>query len=313
MSRHVLFLFMDGVGLGTDDPAVNPLAAARMPQLRKLLGGQPLVASAAGFHGERASVLRLDAQMGVEGTPQSATGQAALLTGKNVSQLIGGHYGPKPNPEIAAILEQGNLFSQVVARGGKAALLNAYPPQYFANIESGRRLYSSIPLAADAAGLSLKTAEDLVSGQAFSADFTGAGWASQPNFPPAPIYNERQAGQQLALTAGQYQLAWFDYWASDYAGHKQAMQQAVEMMEGFDGVLGGLLSAWDTSGDLIILTSDHGNMEDMSVRGHTRNPVPGLLIGPDEARRQAADRLTDLTDLAPFLLDFLFGPDREGA
>nr|NIV37810.1 peptidase [Anaerolineae bacterium] len=94
---RVLFLFFDGVGLGTGDPGRNPLAAADLPNMQDLLEGKRLLASAAPFHGSRASLFSLDACLGVEGTPQSATGQATLLTGKNVPAEIGAHYGPKPN------------------------------------------------------------------------------------------------------------------------------------------------------------------------------------------------------------------------
>ena len=48
---HVLFLFLDGVGLGPDDPMVNPFAAARMPNLTELLEGRRLVAGSALFDG----------------------------------------------------------------------------------------------------------------------------------------------------------------------------------------------------------------------------------------------------------------------
>ncbi len=30
----------------------------------------------------------------------------------------------------------------------------------------------------------------------------------------------------------------------------------------------------------IVITSDHGNLEDLSVRTHTRNPVPLAVSGP---------------------------------
>ena len=103
---RLLFLFLDGVGLGENDPTINPLAGAEMPNLRALLGGQPLVASAAPFESQRATLLPLDACLGVPGTPQSATGQATLLTGRNVPAEIGYHYGPKPNPAVAAYLRR---------------------------------------------------------------------------------------------------------------------------------------------------------------------------------------------------------------
>ncbi len=303
---NVLLLFLDGVGLGEDDPERNPFSVAAMPNLQALLAGRKLVGSSAPYHGERATLLSLDARLGVDGAPQSASGQATLLTGQNVPKKIGRHYGPKPNPEIAAILREDNIFKQVTARGARAALLNAYPPRYFDAIESGRRLYSAIPLAVHAAGIDLMTAEDLQDGRALSADFTGAGWAAQSSFPPAPVYDAPEAGHHLADLASRYDLAWFDYWASDFAGHKQAFDQAVALMEDFDGVLGGLVEAWQHEPHLVLLTSDHGNMEDMRARGHTLNPVPALLMGPADLRRRLSRSLKDLTDVAGAVMATLF-------
>lgn len=309
---RVLFLFLDGIGLGPDDPQRNPFAAAALPNLTALLDGGRLVEGSAPFHGHQATLVRLDARLGVDGAPQSATGQATLLTGTNVPARIGRHYGPKPNEALAGILREDNLFCRVLQRGGRAALLNAYPPVYFEAIESGRRLYSAIPLAADAAGLKLMTAEDLQAGRAMSADFTGEGWAAQSSFPPTPVYEGREAGELLARLSSEYELAWFDYWASDYAGHKQAFDRAVGLMESFDEVLGGLVAAWRGQEGLIVLTSDHGNMEDMAARGHTLNPVPGLLIGPKHLRERIWRSLDDLVDIAPAVLQTIFPNSDDG-
>jgi hypothetical protein len=204
-------------------------------------------------------------------------------------------------------LREDNLFTQVVSRGGTAALLNAYPPRYFEAIDSGRRLYSAIPFAFNAAGLPLRTAEDLQAGRALSVDFTGQGWADQPGFPPAPVYGQEQAGKVLAGLAEQFDLSWFDFWPSDYAGHKQDHERAIEILESFDAVLGGLVQAWRGTQRLIVLTSDHGNLEDLSQRMHTRNPVPALLIGPADMRARFARGLHDLSDLQPAVIELLFG------
>ena len=303
----MLFLFLDGVGLGADNPEHNPFAAADMPKLAGLLEGRRLVAGSAPFEGQRATLLAVDAQLGVEGAPQSATGQAALLTGENVPAQVGEHYGPKPNPAVAEIVRRDNLFKQVVERGGTAALLNGYPPRYFEAIESGVRLYSSIPLAATSAGLELMTVEDMQSGRAFSADFTGAGWSEQPGFPSIPIYDSSQAGRQLARAAEQYSLAWFDFWPSDFAGHRGTMAEAVALLENLDGVIGGLVEEWGDRSDLIIVSSDHGNLEDLSIRGHTLNSVPALLIGPMEMRGSMSSKLEDLASFAPAMLEIMYG------
>ncbi len=299
---RVLFLFLDGVGLNGAHPEHNPFATAQMPFLRSLLDGRQLLRTTAPYDGQIASLRAIDARLGIEGLPQSATGQASLLAGRNVAAEIGGHYGPKPNPPIAAILRQENLFSMVKHMGGEAALLNAYPPRYFASIRSGHRLHAAIPLAVTSAGFPLRTAEDLQAGLGISADFTGAGWVAQPDFPPAPVYTPAGAGMLMAKLAQQVDLAWFEYWLTDYAGHRGSLKQAIKLLENFDEVLKSIVNAWDIASDLIVISSDHGNLEDLSVRGHTLNPIPALLIGPETLRKEFNSSLGDLTDFVPAIL-----------
>jgi hypothetical protein len=302
---RVLFLFLDGVGLGSPDPAINPLAAAEMPVLRRLLDGSPLVAGRTPVDNTRATLLALDATLGVAGLPQSATGQAALLTGKNIPAAIGEHYGPKPNPAIKGYLNNGNLFSSVAARGQRAALLNAYPPRYFEAIESGRRLPGAIAMAARYAGLALKTKEDLFAGQALSVDFTGLGWRESLGFHDTPLFTPEQAGQKLRELAVALDFSIFEYWLSDMVGHKQDMEAACAILHTLDRVLGTLIDSWQDEQGLILVTSDHGNLEDITTRRHTANPVPCLLIGSAKLRRQYASRLSDLTDVYDLILSIL--------
>ena len=304
---RVLFLFLDGIGLGADNPETNPLSCANMPTLRALLDGRRLLADSAPYENDRATLLALDAGLGVKGPPQSATGQAVLLTGRNIPAELGYHYGPKPNPEVAATLTDGGLFRRLKAVGKTSALLNAYPPRYFDGIGSGKRLYSSIPLALTNAGLPLFTEADFFAGRGLSADFTGQGWRDMLGYPEAPVLDPLSAGGKLFALAAQYDLAFFEYWASDYAGHKQDMPWAVRQMETFDSVLAGLLESWDFDEGLVLLTSDHGNMEDLSVRKHTHAPVPGLVIGKPEVRRKFTAGMSDLTHIAPAIWEAIVG------
>jgi hypothetical protein len=297
-----LFLFLDGVGLGENNPNSNPFARVKMPNLQSLLAGQRLLKSTAAGEYKRATLIELDARLGVEGLPQSATGQATLLTGINVPAAINNHYGPKPNPAVAEFLKNGNLFINLKKTGHQSALLNAYPPSYFTAIESGRRLYAAIPLAVTSAGIPLKTIEDLYSGRALSADFTGQGWRDHLNYTDSPLYTPRQAGEKLAHLTKTYDLAFFEFWPSDYAGHQQDMAAACALLETFDRVLAGLLATWDDQDGLILITSDHGNMEDLSTRRHTTNPVPGLLIGSQKLRKTFSSGLFDLTGITPAIL-----------
>ena len=300
-NMRVLFLFLDGVGLGPENPIVNPLAEASMPNLQALLGGQKMIEITAPYEGERATLRAIDANLGVDGLPQSATGQAVLLTGINIPAALGYHYGPKPNPETASFLEDGGIFGTLTRSGKRAALVNAYPQGYFDGIESGKRLYSSIPLAVTKAGLLLLTIPDLMAGRAISADFTGEGLRERLKQAEIPVLTANQAGARLADLSKSYDFAFFEYWLSDYAGHAQELDKAVELLEQIDLVLGGLLEAWDDSEGIILLTADHGNMEDISTRKHTDNPVPLLLIG-DKKARHLFDGVTDLAGVAPAIL-----------
>jgi len=302
---RLLFLFLDGVGLGRDDPETNPFARAKMDTLRNLLGGERLVEGAAPLETERASLTAIDACLGVEGTPQSATGQAALLTGRNVPALLGYHFGPKPNQAISDLVTNGNLFGELKEENRKAAFLNAFPPTYFEGIWSGKRLYSVNSLAASRAGIPLRTYDDLRAGQALSADLTGQGWRARLGLMNAPVITPQKGGRRLAALAAEYDFSLFEYWLSDYAGHWQDMSIACTLLEAFDKALEGLVSAWDDESGLILLTSDHGNMEDLSTRRHTRNPVPAIVIGERDLRRIFISELKDLTGVAPAILKLL--------
>jgi Phosphoglyceromutase len=296
---------MDGIGLGENNPETNPLARAKMPNLNRLLDGRSLLKDTAPFHGDHATLVAVDPAVGVSGLPQSATGQAILLTGINIPAELGYHYGPKPNPEVAAYLKEATLFSRFVKEGRKTTLLNAYPPRYFDGIDSGKRLYSSIPQAVVNAGLPLFKHDDLFSGRALSADFTGEGWRSMLGFSEAPIMDPHQAGRKLGALAKEYDFSLFEYWASDYAGHKQQMENAIRLMETFDEVVDGLVEDWKDG--LILVTSDHGNMEDLSTRRHTEADVPAFVIGNKSARDEFTREMKDLTDIAPAIWKTVMG------
>ena len=106
-------------------------------------------AASDGKTSDRAVLVPTDPRMDVPGRPQSASGQAAILTGKNIPMLIGEHYGPRPNAPIREILAQDNFFKQVVAHGMTAALLEAYPPRFHAVL--AERQAAAVQLSASGA------------------------------------------------------------------------------------------------------------------------------------------------------------------
>lgn len=300
--RYVHIFFLDGVGLGGDDPAVNPFASANLPNLAGLLGDNWYLTRET-IVTERASLIPTDANLNMPKKPQSATGQATILTGRNVPELVGEHYGPKPNPAVRAVVGEGTLFKEVVDAGGQSALITPYPQGYFDAIASGKRLLSSVPLAATEAGLALMTANDLRNGRAVSPGFTGQGWRDHLGYDDIPLLTLAEAGRQVAHIAANYQFTFFEHWPSDRAGHRGSLADAAAHLEMIDAVLGGVLNAWDEQNGLFILTSDHGNIEEKDQRQHTRNPVPTLLLGPNHA--ELAAQVHDLRDIAKITRQFL--------
>ncbi len=282
----VLFLFLDGVGVGEDDAGRNPLAAAAMPELHALLGG-PLTRSTLARETPTLLYRPLDAGLEHAGLPQSATGQTTLLTGQNGAALMRGHYGPWPGPTLIRALEHDTLFH---AATGTAALANVYPPEYFRG-QARRRVRPNAPVvAARAAGVGLRRLADYRVGKGVPADLTGAYFASSEA--DLPAIGERMAGQWLATLSRRHTFTFFDVWLTDRLGHKQDALQAVKLLERFDRFLAALLSELDNV--TLVLTSDHGNLEDMATRSHTRNPVPLLVLGPGAFAFREAGSLLDV-------------------
>jgi 2,3-bisphosphoglycerate-independent phosphoglycerate mutase len=299
---HILLIFLDGVGLGADDPVANPFAAADLSTLRKLAGDSPWLDSTAPHHNARARFMLLDPRLGVVGRPQSGTGQATIVTGRNVPGIIGRHYGPKPDAATRAILDEGNLFRQLVDAGRSAALLEAYPPRWHRGINSGKHLPASYQYATRSAGLRFMDADDLRAGRALSGDWTAAAWRTQLGFPDMPVLTPHEAGRRLVEISREYDFSFFSHWFTDVVGHRGSLDEAVGLLTTFDEVMAGVLDEWDDDEGLVIVTSDHGNIEDLSHGKHTENDVPGVIIG---SRHGAFAGAKTLADLAPRIADLL--------
>lgn len=307
--RRVILLFLDGVGLGEDDPTVNPLAADAYPTLAALLEGRRPVAATGRLATANAELIPTDATLGVAGRPQSATGQAAILTGINAAQRLGEHFGPRPDARVRAVLDEGGIFQRLKAAGRSAYFCNAYPQVYFDAVRRGKRLLSAVPYAATQAGQPLSTYADLCAGRALSADFTGEGWRQELGFPDAPVYDPQEAGRRLWQISQPHDFVFFEVWMTDVLGHARNRDEAVRFLARFDGFLAGLLGAADLTQTLIVVTSDHGNVEDCRHGKHTTNPVLTLLLGAD--RQHYAAQIRDLTDFVPAITAFLDVPAPE--
>ena len=105
--------------------------------------------------------------------------------------------------------------------------------------------------------------------------------------------------------AGRYDFTMFEHFLTDFAGHAQDWDEARRLLKLLDALVGAVLEHVDLDRTTVMVISDHGNLEDMSVKTHTRNPVPGLFIG--KGRHELADAIRSLTDVTPVLVEHLTG------
>ncbi len=287
---RVLLIFVDGLGLGEDDPSRNPVARAHLFRLR-LFRDRALLDPAAAF-------APTDACLGVPGLPQSGTGLTTILTGINAAATIGHHVNGYCTTSLAALLKDHSLFNRILVAGKAATFANAYTPKFF--LERPRFLSVST-VAAEQAGLRLRTLDDLARGEAVYHDFTNRLLPERGCYLP-PI-TPREAGARLARLTEAHTFTMYEHFLTDRAGHARDMEGAIEILENLEAFLETVLSAVNPDETLVVLTSDHGNLEDLSTKQHTTNPVPTLLWGRGAAA--AAASIRSLPDIAPTILRHL--------
>ena len=291
-------MFVDGVGLAAPG-ADNPFHALPTPALRALLGGD-LTLESVGRGAGSARLAALDATLGTPGLPQSATGQTALFTGVNAPELMGRHVTGLPGPQLREVLARGNLLSTAVARGLRVTFANAYTESFVAALARGEARVSVTSCCALHAGLRIRTEADLEAGRAVTWDIRGDLFETRAGV-SVEVVEPRLAGRRLARLAGEHDLTLYETFLTDLAGHRREGFDPSEAVRRLDGLLSGIVDGL-TAETTLVVTSDHGNLEDLSSRRHTRNPVPWLRFGP------AADELAavkSLLDVTPALLEAL--------
>ncbi len=297
MTDAVLFIFLDGVGLGPAD-GNNPLAVAPMPYLREWLGG-PLVA---GIAVDRPGLLLrpLDATLGVPGPPQSATGQTALFTGVNAAAALGEHLSGYPNPPLQAIIAEQSILKRVTEAGRRATFANAYGPSYFERVARGTARHSATTLCVLAAGLPFRTVEDMTRGEAVYWDITNHLF-KRVHGTDIPTVSPVEAGRRLAALSAHHELTLYESFLPDVMAHRGTPAEVQAALAVLDEFLGSVL-VHRPAHVTLVLSSDHGHLE-APGSGHTVNPVPLLVVGPGAAHFRPAQAITDVTPGILALLD----------
>ncbi len=125
-----------------------------------------------------------------------------------------------------------------------------------------------------------------------------------------PEMSVRDLTEQLvsAIQSGRYDVIICNIANPDMVGHSGKLAAAKAAVEAVDQALGRIVPAVRAQGGEVLITADHGNVEQMldpetgqAHTAHTCNPVPLLYIGRSGRLQESGA----LEDLAPTLLQLL--------
>lgn len=265
----VLLFFVDGVGIGQFNRTTNPLAKFPSPFfpafIDRINGSLP-------FDGAH---IATDVSMGIAGLPQSATGQTALLTGRNAAKLLGRHHPGFPSVTLRKLLAEESIFLKLERVDKTATFANVFSPAYF---ERPDRNISATAWSLKASSYPFRWVEThLQNQQAVCHDLTNEflvklGFAT-------PIVSPEKAGEILANLTDETDFCLFEYFLTDRIGHSLDWEKAGQEIDKLTRCLQALLENLDLTQHMVILTSDHGNFEDFSVPVHTNNHVATCAWG----------------------------------
>ncbi len=296
LPRHIVLLFVDGLGIGEADARCNPCCQAGFYFNHHL--GEVFPKALA----DQGVVFGLDANLGMAGLPQSATGQTALLTGVNAAAAIGRHLNGFPNQALREIIAQHAILKTVHDRGYRAAFLNTFRPPFFDYNPFDILRHLSVTTVSNLyAGLPFFNLDDLRNARSIYQDLTGESLVA--NGFDVPVFTPQQAGMIVAQRSRDFSFSLFEYFQTDRAGHSMDLVRAQGELHKLSAFLHTILAHTDLSDTLVLLTSDHGNIENICVKGHTRNPAMTLVFGCGHA--ELARQLTSILHVTPAILDLL--------
>ncbi|MDQ5837658.1 MAG: peptidase, partial [Acidobacteriota bacterium] len=196
-------------------------------------------------------------------------------------------------------IREHSIFRQLARAGvGPNTFANAYTSRFFTERP---RWVSATTVAVEAGALRFRTLEDLRAGRAVFQDFTNGTLITRGE--EISRCTPEEAGRRLARITAQHSFTLYEYFITDKIGHAQDMDSARMVLANLARFVRTLLAQLDLSRETVILTSDHGNIEDLSTRNHTLNLVPTLAWGPGRAR--VARRVRTLADITPAIVELL--------
>ena len=117
-------------------------------------------------------------------------------------------------------------------------------------------------------------------------------------------------GLVQAIRSGDFDAIICNYANGDMVGHTGSFEASIKAVEAIDQCLGKIVEAARETGADLLITADHGNVEQMRdpetgqpLTSHTTGPVPLVYVGPTELEFTTEGRLCDIAPTMLSLLD----------
>ena len=183
--------------------------------------------------------------------------------------------------------------------GKKADFANTYRDEFF---KWGHLVKDSVSTTlVRAAGLEFHKIPDIAKGRSVYMEFTNQFLANAGY--DVPIFTPEQAGKQLAGLSVEYDLCLYEYFLTDRIAHMQKRELSIEQVRRIDEYLVSVVENTDLGNCTIIVSSDHGSIEDVTSIEHTLNPVPTFVWG--EKSSEIANQITKITDIPKLIIRYL--------
>jgi 2,3-bisphosphoglycerate-independent phosphoglycerate mutase len=275
--KPVLMIFLDGVGIGKEDHDYNPFFKYGFNTFEHFFGGIPSLNNPL-LSGSDKYIFPTDALLGVNGLPQSGTGQVSIFCGLNAPAFVGKHFGPFPYSTTIPIIAERNIFTTVKNMGYTVAFANAYPPVFFNYIRSGKQRLSVTSLSCRLSNVKLNTVTDLRKGKALTAEINNERWNLKLGY-RLPVIKPSTAAARLLNIASLNSFTLYEFYLTDHIGHGRYEGDVPGLIRLLDDFLFNILEKLDYENMTLLICSDHGNFEDLSVKTHTFNPAFTLSAG----------------------------------
>jgi len=296
--HSTIMIFMDGVGIGKKDYEYNPFFKYGFKTFSNLFGEIPHIDSQH-LKSDNGFLFPVDACMGIPEIPLSGTGQTSIFCGINAPEMIGKHFGPYPYSTLIPIIEKKNIFRSFMERKKKVHFVNAYPKQFFEYVNSGRRRLSVTTLSCILNGMRLNKIGDIHKGKALAADITNRHFVERMNY-KLKVIKAETAANRLVRIGSENHFTLFEIFHTDHLGHGRNSEWLEYTTGVLDRFLYYLLTNLEKNMTLIIC-SDHGNFEDLSIKMHTRNPALGITAGKNA--EQLSKKIKALYNIKPAIME----------